>query len=253
VTGTHEIAIQLGGDRRSELRRFLIASSVAHLALLVAFVFSPDPRISLPRGVVAVELVAAPPGAAPPARVAPPPAPPKPVKPKKVVLPAEPTTPKLKPEPEKPKVVAKVQPPVKPAPAPEKDYEDVLAQLRAEAGEQAPTAAAPSAAPAAVGPIGSPNGAAVSPEFVAWSKRVLIHVKKNWVMPPGFRTQPLQATVQVNLGAGGQVRGTPRVTQRSGNRHYDEGVVRAIRKSSPLPPPPEAGEWSIRFQPEDSY
>ena len=153
MTATHEIAIQLAGDRRAELRRLLVASAVAHLGLLVAFAYSPAPRISVPRGVVSVELVAAPPGAPPSARVVPPPALPKPPKPKKILLPAEPTTPKLKPKPEKPKVIAKVDPPVKPAPAPEKDYEDVLAQLRAEIGESAPPAEAPSAAPAVcIGP-----------------------------------------------------------------------------------------------------
>jgi colicin import membrane protein len=253
VTATHEIAIQLSGDRRAELRRFLVASAVAHLGLLVAFAYSPAPRISVPLGVVAVELVAAPPGAAPPARVVPPPALPKPAKPKKIVLPAEPTTPKLKPKPEKPKVIAKVDPPVKPAPAPEKDYEDVLAQLRAEIGESAPPAEAPSAAPAVAGPVGSPNGVAISPEVAAWLKRAKIHVRKNWVVPPGFRTQALEAQVQVDLGTGGQVRGTPRVTMASGNPWYDEGVIRAIQKSSPLPAPPEAGKWTFVFLPEDSY
>ena len=253
MTGTHEITIQLGGDRRAELRRFLIASAGAHLALVAAFAYSPESRISVPRGVIAVELVAAPPGAPTPARALPAPVAPKPPKSKKVVLPAEPTTPKLKPKPEKPKVVAKVEPPVKPVPAPEKGYEDVLAQLRAESGESAPQAEAPSAAPALTGPLGSPNGVAISPEVAAWLKRAKIHVRKNWVVPPGFRTQYLEAQVQVNLGIGGQVRGTPRVTKASGNPWYDEGVIRAIQKSSPLPPPPEAGKWTFVFLPEDSY
>jgi colicin import membrane protein len=251
VTGTHEITIQLGGDRRAELRRFLIASAGVHLVLVAAFAYSPAPRISVPRGVIAVELVAAPPGAPKPARVPPPPAPPKPVQPKKVVLPAEPTTPK--PKPEKPKVVAKVAPPVQPAPAPEKDYEDVLAQLRAESGEDAPPAEVPGAAPAVTGPVGSPDGVAISPEVAAWLKRAKIHVRKNWVVPPGFRTQPLETQVQVDLGIGGVVRGTPRVIRASGNPWYDEGVIRAIQKSSPLPPPPEAGQWIFVFLPEDSY
>jgi protein TonB len=247
VTGTHEIAVQLGGDRRAELRHLLVASAVAHLGLIAAFVYSPEPRITVPRGVVAVELVAAPPGAPPPARAVPPPALPKPIKPKKVVLPAEPTTPKLKPK------VAKVEPPVKPAPAPEKDYEDVLAQLRAESGEPAPPVEVASVAPAAVGPVGSPDGVAISPEVAAWLKRAKIHVRKNWVVPPGFRTQALEAQVQVDLGIGGEVRGSPRVTRASGNPWYDEGVIAAIQKSSPLPPPPEAGKWTFVFLPEDSY
>lgn len=38
-----------------------------------------------------------------------------------------------------------------------------------------------------------------------------------------------------------------------GNPWYDENVVRAIQKASPLPAPPEAGEWAFVFVPEDSY
>jgi TonB family protein len=58
--------------------------------------------------------------------------------------------------------------------------------------------------------------------------------------------------VTVRLDAGGRVVGPPRVTQRSGNPWYDESVVRAIQKASPLPPPPEAGEWPFEFTPPGS-
>jgi len=222
--------------------------------LVAAFLISPQSRISVPRGVVSVELVYAPPAARPaaPAPVAKP-APPKapaPPKPKKVVLPAEPTTPKIEPKVAKPEVVEK--PPLV-QPNPEVEYEDVLAQLRAESGEEAPPTEIAKAEPAAIGSPGSPNGVAISPEVAAWLKRAKIHVRKNWVVPPGFRTQALEARVEVNLDASGGVRGTPRLSRRSGNPWYDEGVIRAIQKSSPLPPPPEAGKWNFVFLPEDSY
>jgi TonB family protein len=93
----------------------------------------------------------------------------------------------------------------------------------------------------------------IAPEVAAWLKRAMIHVRKNWVVPPGFRTQTLEARVEVDLDASGGVRGTPRLSRRSGNPWYDEGVIRAIQKSSPLPPPPEAGKWNFVFLPEDSY
>jgi colicin import membrane protein len=57
--------------------------------------------------------------------------------------------------------------------------------------------------------------------------------------------------VQVRLDPQGNVVGEPRITRRSGNPWYDDSVVRAIEKSSPLPPPPEAGEWPFVFRPED--
>jgi colicin import membrane protein len=245
VTGTQEISIQLGGLRRRELRRLFAISVTVHLVLIAVFGFSPKSRISVPRGVIAVELVSAPAAArsAAPAAVAKP-APPKP---KKVVLPAEPTTPKMQ-----PKVVEK-PPPVQPTAAPETEYEDVLARLRAESGEDAPPTEIAKAAPTAIGSPGSPDGVAISPEVAAWLKRAKIHVRKNWVVPPGFRTQVLEARVEVDLDASGKVRGNPRLSRRSGNPWYDEGVIRAIQKSSPLPPPPEAGKWNFVFMPEDSY
>jgi TonB family protein len=250
VTGTHEIAIQLGGLRRRELRQLFAVSAVAHLALIAAFGFSPQSRISVPRGVVAVELVTAPAAARPAVPV--PVAKPVPPKPKKVVLPAEPTTPKVKPKVVKPKVVEK-PPPVKPTPAPAENYEDVLARLRAESGEEVPPIEIAKAAPTAIGSPGSPSGVAISPEVAAWLKKAKMHVKKNWIVQPGFRTQALEARVEVNLDASGAIRGTPRVSRRSGNPWYDESVVRAIEKSTPLPAPPEAGKWNFVFLPEDSY
>ncbi len=251
MTGTEELFIQLGELRRQELRRLIAISFAAHLVVVAVFGFSPESKISVPRGVISVELVRAP-AAARPAAPAPvakpaPPKPPPPPKPKKIVLPAEPTTPKIQPKP-----VEKV-PPVQPKPKAEQQYEDVLAQLRAESGEDAPPTEIAKAAPTAIGSPGSPNGVAISPEVAAWLKRAKIHVRKNWVVPPGFRTQALEARVEVNLDASGGVRGTPRLSRRSGNPWYDEGVIRAIQKSSPLPPPPEAGKWDFVFRPEDSY
>ena len=251
MTGTQGISFQLVGLRRRELRRLFAISAAAHLVLVAAFGFSPKSRISVPRGVVAVELVAAPAAARPavPAPIAKPapPKPPPPPKPKKIVLPAEPTTPKIQPKP------VEKAPPVQPKPEPKKQYEDVLAQLRAESGEDAPPTEIAKAAPTAIGSPGSPDGVAISPEVAAWLKRAKIHVRKNWVVPPGFRTQALEARVEVDLDASGRVRGTPRLSRRSGNPWYDEGVIRAIQKSSPLPPPPEAGKWNFVFLPEDSY
>jgi len=269
---TQGIAIPLGDLRRRELRRLFAISVCAHLALAAAFGFSPRSRISVPRGVVSVELVGAP-AAARPAAPAPvakptppkpvaPPKPPAPPKPKKVVLPANPTTPKVEPKVEKPAAVEK---PPRVQPTPEIAYEDaldrlreesgedVLDRLREETGEDARPAQIAQAAPTAIGPPGAPDGVAVSPEVAAWLKRAKIHVQKNWVVPSGFRTQALEARVEVELDASGGVRGTPRLTRPSGNPWYDDGVVRSIEKASPLPAPPEAGDWSFVFVADESY
>jgi TonB family protein len=244
---TH-VAVHLGEIRRREMRRMLAFSLASHVVLLALLLVKPSKPVAFMPGVVSVELVAAPAPASPP-RAAPRAAPPAPPVPKKVVLPAEPTTPKPKPEP-KPKAVVEKAPPPEPAPV-EQEYSDVLAQLRADAGEDAAEPAQP--APTATAGIGSGVGIPVSPEVAAWVKAAKIHVRRAWVLPPAFRTQAIEAHVSVDLDAGGNVIGDPEVVRRSGNPWFDDGVVHAIQKATPLPPPPAAGEWPFVFVPGDSY
>jgi TonB family protein len=86
-----------------------------------------------------------------------------------------------------------------------------------------------------------------------WIRRAKLHVQRSWVLAPGFRMEPLETHVEVDLDASGRLRGEPRITRRSGNPWYDEGVVRGIQKASPLPAPPESGKWSFVFYPQDAY
>jgi colicin import membrane protein len=221
----------------------------------------------VPRGVSAVDLVAleaprpaAPPAPAPPKAAAPPeparPLPPKaPVK-EKIVLPKEAAMPKAKPKP-------KPAPPVRRELTPEDlekttqhDYSDVMAQLRSEVPEDLPPVEESEPAPAgAAAPAGAPSGTAapIPPEEAAWIKRAKIHVRQNWTLTAGFRTQALETHVLVDLDAAGNILGDPEIVRRSGNPWYDDSVVRALAKSSPLPPPPAAGEWAFVFIPEDSF
>jgi TonB family protein len=89
------------------------------------------------------------------------------------------------------------------------------------------------------------------PEVVAWVRDARIHVRRVWVLAPGFRLQALETHVLVELDARGNLLGEPSITRRSGNPWYDESVVRAIQKADPLPAPPEAGKWPFVFRPED--
>jgi TonB family protein len=161
-----------------------------------------------------------------------------------VVLPTEPTEPKPAPKAEpKPKPA---EPRELPKPPAEQDYVDVLEQLRAEAGDPEPQ---PNAEPAEqTGPIASagvPGGQPVSGEVAAWMRDARVHIRRNWAVPPGFRTESLVTEVEVELDAAGNVQGEPRLTRRSGNPWYDDGVVRGVKKASPLPAPPEAGTWTF--------
>lgn len=263
-------------EERERLFRRAVAISVgAHLVLLLFAVVSPFPRsrsVTLP-GVMNVSLVAAAPSAPSAAKAAPkkpaapppkpqakpvepkpaPPPPPKPeVKADKKLLPKEAVR-EPKPEPPKPK------PAVAP-PKPEEPlaYEDALDALREEAGEEEEAGDAPDPALLAsvrpgpkAGPAGGGPGEPVDPEVAAWMRRVKIHVTRNWVLQPGFKRQAIQAVVEVTLDATGNVLEID-VTDGSGNPYYDQSVVRAIEKASPLPPPPESGEWPMLFSPQDA-
>lgn len=230
-----------------------MVSTLAHAALGFFLVFSPSSEIVMPQGAIAVELVSMPAPANTPAAVAKParPAPPPPPAPKQIVLPKETAPPKPEPKAEA-KPVAKPKPTPQPVaePAQEREYSDVLSELRAEAGDEAP---APTPAPAQTAAIGSPTGQPVSPAFLAWERRARIHIRQNWVVPPSFRNEPLRTSIVVDLDAAGAILGEPRIVVRSGNPWYDDGVVRSIQKASPLPPPPEAGEWSFVFVADEGF
>jgi colicin import membrane protein len=61
--------------------------------------------------------------------------------------------------------------------------------------------------------------------------------------------------VRFNIKDSGEISGL-KIIQPSGNPSFDESVLRAVRKSNPLPPPPEAlrkefSEVELTFRPED--
>jgi protein TonB len=258
-------------DRERAFRRAVGASMLVHLMAVGIFWWSPLPsRTATLPAVVNVTLVAAAPGApARPAAPAPPPpvpeAIPEPVPvpipepapvpvpvPDKVLLPKEATkVPKPKPA-VAPKPAVEPKPKPRPEPAPRREpvaYDDVLSQLRAEAGEAAPqpveVAARPSRAPPGGG-IGIP----ISAEEAAWRRQVKVQVTRSWVLEPGMRRQLIETEVRVSIGAGGEVKSVD-VIRKSGNPWYDDSVVRAVEKASPLPAPPEVAEWRFVFTPQD--
>jgi TonB family protein len=269
-------AVLTEGEARERLfRRALAISAGAHVLLLLMALVSPFPRsrsTALP-GVMSVNLVAAAPSASAPAaakKAAPPPPKPKakPVEPKPAVPPPPPPKPEVKAD---KKLLPKesVQPPKPPKPKPAVappepkkqeeplDYADALDSLRDELGEEASDAPDPellaSVKPSErPGPPGGGGGGGdpLDPEFAAWIRRVKIHVTRAWVIEPGFKRQMIQATVRVTLDATGNVLEVD-IEDGSGNPYYDSGVVRAVEKASPLPPPPESGDYEILFTPQD--
>ncbi len=241
---TDGYAIGNGEGRRRRFRRTLIFSTVGHALLLLGLVVSaPGKRGVVLPSVITVDLVAAraevrvaQPAAAKPI--------PKP-KPKQVVLPEKPRTPEPKPQRRKEVVLEQ-------KPKEEKSLEDLLQQFREQSGEPKPEPVAPAAEEAVVARAPA-AGVPVPAEEMAWMRAARIRVMEAWVVPPQFRLQALQTEIRVALDDAGEVIGTPRIVRRSGNPWYDEGVVRSIQKASPLPPPPEPGDWTFIFNSDESY
>lgn len=106
---------------------------------------------------------------------------------------------------------------------------------------------------AALGKGGRGGGVVKGMEFVIYQNRMLSTIKTNWVWV-GQRSS-LRVVVRFNIKENGEIIGL-KVVQASGNASYDESVIRAVNKSSPLPVPPEAvrndfSEVELAFRPED--
>ena len=106
---------------------------------------------------------------------------------------------------------------------------------------------------AALGAGGSGGGVPKGIDFIRYQNQMLSTIKNNWVWV-GQRAN-LKVTVRFNIKENGEIVGL-RLVQASGSPSYDDSVLRAVRKSSPLPPPPEDvrrdfSEVELAFRPED--
>ena len=151
------------------------------------------------------------------------------------------------PEPEPEPAPREEPPPQETAPAEEHSLDSALDALRSELGDPGPPDAPVDVAPTAPS-TGTRLLSAEEARYVSIVKR---RVRRNFVVAPGFRGQPLETQVKVFLGADGEVRDID-ITRRSGNPWFDQSVERALRRSSPLPPPPDPGPWPFVFTPEDA-
>lgn len=103
--------------------------------------------------------------------------------------------------------------------------------------------------------VGGRGGAGVlkGMDFVIYQNRMLSTIKENWAWV-GQRTN-LKVVVQFGIKDNGEIIGL-KVVQPSGDASYDESVLRAVKKSSPLPAPPNAyrkdfAEVELTFRPRD--
>ncbi len=106
---------------------------------------------------------------------------------------------------------------------------------------------------AALGPGGRGGGVVKGMDFIVYQNRMLSTIKDNWAWV-GQRSN-LRVVVHFNIKDNGEIAGL-KIVQPSGDPSYDDSVLRAVRKSSPLPPPPETvrqdfAEVELSFRPKD--
>lgn len=106
---------------------------------------------------------------------------------------------------------------------------------------------------ARIGGSGMGGGQVRPPEFFIYKKVLEEHIKAGWRWHN--TSMALVTQVIIDIEADGRIRNVT-LAQSSGNSEFDESVVRAIQKSSPVPrPPTTVYQWfrSVRmtFDPRD--
>jgi colicin import membrane protein len=105
---------------------------------------------------------------------------------------------------------------------------------------------------AALGLGGRGGGSAVrGAEFFMYQAKIVNTIKENWAWPG--QKGSLKALVRFSIKDSGEITGL-KIAEPSGDPAFDESILRALRKSSPLPPPPETyrkdfAQVEMNFQP----
>jgi colicin import membrane protein len=105
---------------------------------------------------------------------------------------------------------------------------------------------------AGFGQGGRGGGTAVrGAEFFMYQGKIVNTIKENWAWPG--QKGSLKALVRFSIKDNGEITGL-KIAEPSGDASFDESILRALRKSSPLPPPPESyrkdfAQVEMNFQP----
>ena len=90
---------------------------------------------------------------------------------------------------------------------------------------------------AALGQGGRGGGTVVKgAEFLMYQTKIVSMIKENWAWPG--QKGSLKALVRFGIKDNGEITGI-KIAEASGDPAFDESILRALRKSSPLPAPPE--------------
>jgi colicin import membrane protein len=129
------------------------------------------------------------------------------------------------------------------------------AAAQKSAGEALSSGSGEGAGAAALGPGGRGGpGVVKGMDFIIYQNRMFATIKENWSWVGGQRSN-LRVVVHFGVRENGEITGL-KIVQPSGDPSYDESVLRAVKKSSPLPVPPEAyrkdfAEVQVTFRPQD--
>ena len=120
-------------------------------------------------------------------------------------------------------------------------------------GEQISSGTGQGQGAASLGPGGVGGGEVKGMDFIIYQNRMFETIKGNWAWV-GQKTN-LIVVVHFSIKDNGDIIGL-KIVQPSGDLSYDESVVRAVKKSSPLPAPPESyrkdfADVTISFKPKD--
>jgi colicin import membrane protein len=196
----------------------------------------------------------------------------KPAKPKKVVKRKRPVAPKVvakkqvtkKRSPKRPAKLVKKQPE---SPKPKRSAgQDLVKRLKQRRIDDAVATARERARLRREARVGQEGGAGTvgggkgsggsvvkGVEFLAYRNQLLRRIKVGWAW--FGKRMDLEVTVGFGVGADGEIFGL-KLLKASGDASYDESVVRAVLRASPLPPPPPSyvrdfAEVEATFRPQD--
>jgi colicin import membrane protein len=130
-----------------------------------------------------------------------------------------------------------------------KDYQKALQRYLGESTE----AGGKGFGAAKLGGSGMGGGVLRPPEFFTYRQILRNRVKSGWKW---FDTSSaLMANVTFSIAEDGTLSNV-RIAQSSGNREYDDSVLRAVYKASPVPPPPQSvyeffRDVSMTFDPRE--
>lgn len=254
VAGAATPGFQFEAPREDFFAPSALLALAVHVLLVAALMLGVHWQSRAP-DVVTVELWRPPPEPvaqpAPPPKVEPPPK-------------AEPPAPKPEPRIEKPDIALKAKPKPKPKPEPKPEPvakpkpappDETMAQrLLAEAlNREEQQRAAERERQRIKEQLQREQQAANNRAMQTWIDKIRAKIRGNIVLPPDMQGNP-EALVLVTQLPTGQVLEAKLVIS-SGHSAYDDAVLRAILKSSPLPKPDTAGlferELKLTFHPKD--